>query len=751
MAVNFPNSPNQNDTHTVSGVTYKWDGTSWLAQGVTGLYTLPTASDTTLGGVKVGRNLDISTSVLSVSEPLAFDQTVGTSTTPIVLSVRRAAKTTSNKYYGLGSGNCFYINDLEAPPLNLVVGKTYRFDQSDASNAGHILKFYGRETKLSATNNTNEYEYDMWIGRDLINKPSPVNGVDFGTFAVYVGTPGTAGAYTEITPHERGYGCFYYQSADTSSAYEGGIANKYGGQGNEHPEYQAFYGQVDFTNIIYAGDGILNYGCNIFPVNANTYSKVTIDVKVKDKSTKNQFNGQGSTKCYELAVHNSDHGEDQWFQEAPHLQFSPGRRYKFDLSDSSCAGFSLRFYKDKDKNEQYITGWSGNSGTPGSAGAYSEILIGLDTPGMLYYMADEADLVGGSINCQTAVGGGGGGGTPGGNTTEFQYNNGGAFAGSSLLTLTSSNLQLNGGSANAWWDGGINSFNFRDNAKATFGDEPDMEVWHDPSVGNLISSTTAGVALNVTADTFKVRNHAKNADFITADTNGVSLLSGGSAKLTTSTTGVSVSGTFVASGLTYPAADGTNGTFLQTDGSGNLSWQAAGGGGGATAIDALTDVDTTTNAPANGQVLKWNGSNWTPQDDNVAGSGSGLSSRSTSSAATSASHADGSAENVTIGSVAKTYSLLRIQTSHACWVTLYTDTTSRTNDASRNETTDPLPGNGVIAEVITTDGAGQIITPAVIGFNFDPTPSDNVYAKVVNKSGATRPITVTITFVKLEA
>ena len=85
MAVNFPNSPNQNDTHTVSGVTYKWDGTSWLAQGVTGLYTLPTASDTTLGGVKVGRNLDISTSVLSVSEPLAFDQTVArlmTSGTP---------------------------------------------------------------------------------------------------------------------------------------------------------------------------------------------------------------------------------------------------------------------------------------------------------------------------------------------------------------------------------------------------------------------------------------------------------------------------------------------------------------------------------------------------------------------------------------------------------------------------------------------------------------------------------------------
>ena len=93
---------------------------------------------------------------------------------------------------------------------------------------------------------------------------------------------------------------------------------------------------------------------------------------------------------------------------------------------------------------------------------------------------------------------------------------------------------------------------------------------------------------------------------------------------------------------------------------------------------------------------------------------------------------------------------MRIQTSHAAWVTIYTDTTARTNDVNRNEYTDPLPGTGIIAEVITTDGAGQLITPSIIGFNNDATPTENVYAKVVNKSGAVRPITVTITFVKLE-
>lgn len=37
-----------------------------------------------------------------------------------------------------------------------------------------------------------------------------------------------------------------------------------------------------------------------------------------------------------------------------------------------------------------------------------------------------------------------------------------------------------------------------------------------------------------------------------------------------------------------------------------------GAGGGATAIDDLTDVDTATDPPAKNEVLKWNGSQWVP-------------------------------------------------------------------------------------------------------------------------------------------
>ena len=38
-------------------------------------------------------------------------------------------------------------------------------------------------------------------------------------------------------------------------------------------------------------------------------------------------------------------------------------------------------------------------------------------------------------------------------------------------------------------------------------------------------------------------------------------------------------------------------------------------------INALTDVDTSTNAPTNGQVLKWNGTNWVPSADVTSGGG----------------------------------------------------------------------------------------------------------------------------------
>ena len=132
----------------------------------------------------------------------------------------------------------------------------------------------------------------------------------------------------------------------------------------------------------------------------------------------------------------------------------------------------------------------------------------------------------------------------------------------------------------------------------------------------------------------------------------------------------------------------------------------------------------------------------------ILSQGSSTPSRQTFQQATS-SIADGAPDDITI-SAFKTFALLKVQTSAAAWVTLYTDSTSRSADSGSNETTDPLPGSGVLAEVITTGAQTVALTPGVFGWNDDTTPAAIIYAKVVNKSNTTQAITVTITAVKLE-
>jgi hypothetical protein len=124
-----------------------------------------------------------------------------------------------------------------------------------------------------------------------------------------------------------------------------------------------------------------------------------------------------------------------------------------------------------------------------------------------------------------------------------------------------------------------------------------------------------------------------------------------------------------------------------------------------------------------------------------------LQSRSTAQI-TATSLAPGAAANVSINTP-KAYALLKVETSAAAWVTLYTDTGSRTGDASRSETTDPTPGSGVIAEVITNGAVTQLISPGTIAYN--STGVATTYLKVVNKGVSTSNIQVTLHYIQIEA
>ena len=149
-----------------------------------------------------------------------------------------------------------------------------------------------------------------------------------------------------------------------------------------------------------------------------------------------------------------------------------------------------------------------------------------------------------------------------------------------------------------------------------------------------------------------------------------------------------------------------------------------------------------------GTALTISSGNLTVGGNVVSGAVSGRANLSI----TTSSMADGANVTANIAGF-KSYALFKITTSAAAWVTVYTDNASRTSDtiSGRTETQDPLPGSGVIAEVITTGANAIVMSPATIGFNNEATPTTNIPIRVKNKSGTGAAITVTLTLLQMES
>ena len=185
--------------------------------------------------------------------------------------------------------------------------------------------------------------------------------------------------------------------------------------------------------------------------------------------------------------------------------------------------------------------------------------------------------------------------------------------------------------------------------------------------------------------------------------------------------------------------------------------------GGSKYTDGVTYSDTSNNYTTHGNNL-----DFTPQHDapdtlwyrctvhssmvgkiNIVGFDGGSTTRGVVSGTTS-SLAQNAIGNITITGH-KSYLLMNVGLSTAGWFRLYTDSASRTADASRSVGEDPTPGSGVIAEVVTTGLSTSIkISPFVAGGNMDSTPSTNMYVAIKNLSSTSQAITANLTILKLE-
>ena len=116
---------------------------------------------------------------------------------------------------------------------------------------------------------------------------------------------------------------------------------------------------------------------------SNTYTEFVVTRYTKDSA--HRYNGSGSSLGYKIDG-----------VVAPFLNLKAGNTYRFNQADSTNASHPLLFYYDSGKTTAYSTGVTTN-GTPGSAGAYTQIVVSDSTPNILHYQCSSHSLMGNEI------------------------------------------------------------------------------------------------------------------------------------------------------------------------------------------------------------------------------------------------------------------------------------------------------------------------------------------------------------------
>ena len=155
-------------------------------------------------------------------------------------------------------------------------------------------------------------------------------------------------------------------------------------------------GEIEATSLDISGsadiDGSLDVPIvkNLSHISASSsQSVVTINVTVATKTAAHRYYSTGSSLGYVMDG-----------VEGPLLTLTPGRTYKFDQSDNSNANHPLRFYYEAAKTTAFTTNVTTN-GTAGSAGAYTQIVVGDATPSMLHYQCSAHANMGNAVRIGT--------------------------------------------------------------------------------------------------------------------------------------------------------------------------------------------------------------------------------------------------------------------------------------------------------------------------------------------------------------
>ena len=280
----------------------------------------------------------------------------------------------------------------------------------------------------------------------------------------------------------------------------------------------------------------------------NPASHHTYTVTVISKTSAHPYTGSGSSSAYALDG-----------KESPSILLLPNMTYRFDQADGSNSGHPLRFYLEADKTTAYTTNVT-TSGTPGSSGAYTQIVVTDATPPVLYYQCSSHAYMGSVASSATE-----------GTTDHYTE-------GSTNLYYTNARADARIAAAN------ISALNNVHTASPSDGQalvwDNSNSYWTPGTVGGSItvqeegsSLSTAASILNFVGSTVTATGSGSTKTITISAGGSLTVQDEGSALSTAATTlnfvgsGVTASGTGATKTITISGGGGSSGVTVQEEGS----------------------------------------------------------------------------------------------------------------------------------------------------------------------------------------